>query len=245
LASLRQAHVEIDFEGPLLDTPATFANILGFNFTSVYQQTKANTEKNKLLPRLGAVLDVTDGLSLFANYSEGLRGQPFAQFTGTPKPEETRQREAGIKLDAGGLTGQAAVYHIDRSNVVIADPANLGRSLTNGEERSRGFETDLTWQATPSLKLLGNYAYTNAEFTENASTTVVKGNQLQGVPKNSARLWANYSFASLGMQGLSAGVGAYWQSEAYVDNANTFKADSYHTIDAALNYQTTRFNVGP
>lgn len=244
LASLRQAHVEIDFEGPELDLAATLVNVGGGNFTSVYQQAKANTEKNKLLPRLGAVIDLTDKLSVFANYSEGLRGQPFALFTGTPKPEETRQREAGIKLDAGGLTGQVAVYHIDRSNVVIADPASLGRSLTNGEERSRGFETDLTWQVTPSLKLLGNYAYTDAEFTQDASTTVVSGNQLQGVPKNSSRLWANYSFASMGMPGLSAGIGAYWQSEAYVDNANTFKADSYHTIDAAVNYQTTRYSVG-
>jgi iron complex outermembrane receptor protein len=244
LASLRQAHVEIDFSGPELDSAATFVNLLGSNFTSVYQQAKANTEKNKLLPRLGAVVDVTDNISVFANYSEGLRGQPFALFSGTPKPEETRQREAGIKLDTGSLTGQVAVYHIDRSNVAISDPASFTRSLTNGEQRSRGFETDLTWQATPSLKFLGNYAYTDAEFTKNASTTVVSGNQLQGVPKNSARLWANYNFASLGVSGLSAGLGAYWQSEAYVDNANTFKADSYHTIDAAINYQTARYNVG-
>jgi iron complex outermembrane receptor protein len=245
LASLRQAHVEIDFSGPELDFAATLANVGVFNFTSVYQQAKANTEKNKLLPRLGAVVDVTDSFSVFANYSEGLRGQPFAQFSGTPKPEETRQREAGIKVDAGDLTGQVAIYHIDRSNVVITDPASLvGRSLTNGEQRSRGFETDLTWQATPSLSLLGNYAYTDAEFTKNASATVISGNQLQGVPKNSARLWANYNFASLGLSGLSAGLGAYWQSEAYIDNANAFKADSYHTIDAAINYQTARYNVG-
>lgn len=244
LASLRHAHVEIDYKGPELDLAATLANVGAFNFTSVYQQAKANTEKNKLLPRLGAVVDVTDNISVFANYSEGLRGQPFALFSGTPEPEETRQREAGVKVDTGSLTGQVAVYHIDRSNVAISDPASFTRSLTNGEERSRGFETDLTWQITPSINLLGNYAYTDAEFTKNASTTVLSGNQLQGVPKNSARLWANYNFASLGVSGLSAGLGAYWQSEAYVDNANTFKADSYHTIDAAVNYQTARYNLG-
>lgn len=245
LASLRQAHVEVDFSGSELDYDLTLANLGAFNFTSVYKQANANTEKNKLLPRFGAVVDVTDSISVFANYSQGLRGQPFALFSGTPKPEETRQREVGIKLDTGSLAGQLALYNIERSNVVITDPASYtGRSLTNGEQRSRGFETDLTWQATPSLKFLGNYAYTDAEFTKNASITVVSGNQLQGVPKNSARLWANYNFASLGAPGLSAGLGAYWQSEAYVDNANTFKADGYHTIDAAINYQTARYNVG-
>ncbi|MDP3087850.1 MAG: TonB-dependent receptor [Methylotenera sp.] len=245
LASLRHAHVEIDFTGPEMDLAATFNNVLLGNFVSVNRQVNANTEKNKLLPRIGAVVDITDSFSVFANYSEGLRGQPFAQFSGTPKPEETRQREAGIKVDTGSLTGQVAVYHIDRSNVVIADPTSLvGRSLTNGEERSRGAEADLTWQATPSLSLLGNYAYTDAEFTKNSSATVVSGNQLQGVPKNSARLWANYNFASLGLSGLSAGLGAYWQSEVYVDNANNFKSDSYHTFDAAIRYQTPRYNIG-
>lgn len=244
LASLRQAHVEVDFSGPELDMTSTLVNLGSSNFTSVYKQANANTEKNKLLPRFGAVVDVTDSISVFANYSEGLRGQPYALFSGTPKPEETRQREVGIKLDTGSLAGQLALYNIERSNVAISDPANFTRSLTNGEQRSRGFETDLTWQATPSLKLLGNYAYTNAEFTKNASTTVLSGYQLQGVPKNSARVWANYSFASRGLPGLSAGLGVYWQSEAYIDNANTFKAESYHTVDAAVNYQTTRYNVG-
>jgi len=245
LASLRQAHVEVDFSGPELDYAATLANLGAYNFTSVYKQANANAEKNKLLPRFGVVVDVTDSISVFANYSQGLRGQPFALFSGTPKPEETRQREVGIKLDAGSLAGQLALYNIERSNVVITDTTSLtGRSLTNGEQRSRGFETDLTWQATPSLKLLGNYAYTDAEFTKNASTTVLSGYQLQGVPKNSARVWANYSFASMGVPGLSTGLGVYWQSEAYIDNANTFKAESYHTVDAAVNYQTARYNVG-
>ena len=243
LASLRHAHVGIDFSGPELDVSTTFTNVAQGNFVSVYRQATANTEKNKLLPRLGAVLDLTNSLSVFANYSEGLRGQPFVLFTGTPKPEETRQREAGIKLDKDNLTGQVAFYQIDRNHVAISDPASIGRSLTNGEQRSRGFEIDLTWQATPSLKLLGNYAHTSAEFTQNASTTIVSGNQLRGVPKNSARLWANYNFASLGLSGLSAGLGAYWQSAAYIDDANTFQANSYHTIDATINYQATRYNL--
>jgi hypothetical protein len=46
------------------------------------------------------------------------------------------------------------------------------------------------------------------------------------------------------LSGLSAGVGAYWQSEVYVNDANFYKADSFHTVDAAINYQTQKYNLG-
>lgn len=244
LASLRQAHVEIDYTGPELDSAATFDNVLLGSYVSVYTQGKANTEKNKILPRLGAVFDVTDSLSVFANYSEGLRGQPFALFTGAPKPEETRQKEAGIKLDNGDISGQAAFYHIQRENVAVTDPFSASfRSLTEGEQRSRGFDADVTWRIAPSLSLLGNYAYTNAEFTKTV-TGAKSGNQLPGVAKNAARIWANYNFTQDSLKGLSAGLGVTWQSGMYVDNANTFKTDSYHTVDTSVAYKAEWFNLG-
>lgn len=244
LASLRQARVEIDYAGPELDSAATFNNVLLGNFVSVYKQGKANTEKNKILPRIGGVFDVTDSLSVFANYSEGLRGQPFALFTGAPKPEETRQKEAGIKFDNGDITGQAAFYHINRENVAVTDPASASfRSLTEGEQRSRGFDTDVTWHIAPSFSLLANYAYTNAEFTKTV-TGAKSGNQLPGVAKNAARIWANYNFMQDSLKGLSMGIGATWQSGMFVDNANRFKTDSYHTIDASVAYKTERYNLG-
>jgi len=244
LASVRQAHVEIDYTGPELDSVATFNNVLLGSYVSVYQQGKANTEKNKILPRLGLVFDLTDSFSVFANYSEGLRGQPFALFTGAPKPEETRQKEAGIKFDNGDVTGQAAFYHINRENVAVTDPASASfRSLTEGEQRSRGFDADITWRISPSLSLLGNYAYTNAEFTKTV-TGAKSGNELPGVAKNAARVWANYNFMQDSLKGLSMGIGATWQSGMFVDNANTFKTDSYHTIDASIAYKAERYNLG-
>lgn len=223
LAGLRQAHVSVRYH-------------------ELTAATNQKTDEDKLLPRIGGVFDLTDDISIFASYSEGLRGQPFSIFApgSKPKPAESRNQEAGVKFDVGGkLSGQFAFYHTERTNVAVGFPAT-----PTGEQRARGFDADVIWQPTANWKLLANYAYTDAEFTKNASATVLDGNQLSGIPKNSARLWVNYSFPQELLHGLSAGAGAYWQSEAYVDDANQFKADSYHTFDAALNYQTQRFNLG-
>lgn len=223
LAAIRQANVTINY--------TELAG--GLN--------EIKTDKSKLLPRLGAVLDITKELSIFANYSEGLRGQPFSIFATNvkPVPAESENKEIGFKFDvAEQLTGQFALFHIERTNVAVGFPAVL-----TGKQRSRGFDTDFTWHPTPAWDLLANYAYTDAEYVNN-TVTIPSGNKLVGVPKNTARLWANYRFQQDALQGLSAGIGANWQSEAYIDTANNFKADSFYTVDAAIAYQTPRYNIG-
>jgi iron complex outermembrane recepter protein len=224
LAALRQAHV---------------GNVYNELASGTLNRTK--TDKNKLLPRLGAVVDLTKEISIFANYSEGLRAQPFTIFAAgvTPAPAESENKEVGLKFDINNeLSGQFALFHIDRTNVVVGFPATVA-----GEQRSKGFDTDITWHPSAAWDLLANYAYTDAEFT-NDKAGVPSGNKLAGVPKNTARIWANYKFQQDALKGLSAGIGANWQSEAYVDLANTFKADSFYTVDATLAYQTPRYNLG-
>jgi iron complex outermembrane recepter protein len=224
LAALRQAHV---------------GNVYNELASGTLNRTK--TDKNKLLPRLGAVIDLTKEISIFANYSEGLRAQPFATFAPgvTPLPAESESKEVGLKFNMyDELSGQFALFHIDRTNVVVGFPSTVA-----GKQRSRGFDTDVTWRPSNAWRLLANYSYTDAEFS-NDEAGVPSGNKLAGVPKNTARIWANYHFQQDALQGLSAGIGANWQSEAYLDTANTFKADSFYTVDATVAYQTPRYNLG-
>jgi iron complex outermembrane receptor protein len=223
LAGLRDAHVKVTYDEYSI---------------GMSQQ----TEKHDLLPKVGAVFDLNEYVSFFAGYSEGLRGQPWSIFAASAKPEPAKSRgsEAGLKFNFNDtLNGQLAFYELNRSNVVVGYP-----SLPNGEQKSKGFDVDLTWRPSYSWKILSNYSYTDAEFNKDASSTVHAGNKLAGIPKNSARVWLNYSFPQEMLSGLSAGAGAYWQSEVYVNDANFYKADSFHTVDAAINYQTQKYNLG-
>jgi iron complex outermembrane receptor protein len=223
LGALRQSHV-------------------GVNYNELTLLTNTKTTKNKLLPRIGGVVDINDSFSVFASYAEGMRGQSFSIFAPgvKPAPAESRNKEIGVKFDINNeLTGQAALFHIDRSNVAVGFPAT-----PTGEQRSKGFDADVTWHPNNSWNLLANYAHTNAEFTKNASATILAGNPVQGIPKNAARLWANYNFQQDVLKGLSAGMGVNWQSGVYVLDTTQFKTESFHTVDATIAYQTDRYKLG-
>ncbi|MDD1619987.1 MAG: TonB-dependent receptor [Methylococcaceae bacterium] len=203
------------------------------------------TDKTEWLPRVGGVIDIVDGLSVFADYSEGMRGQTYKRFIGTPQPESSKQAEAGLKINfASQLTGQLAVYQIDRSNVAVPSSANRLLSAPDGKQRSRGFEADLNWQATEALSLLATYAYTDARYVNNpASTGVLAGYRLARVPENSGRLWADYRFQQDMLRGFSIGGGVYVQSDAHISSNNQYKTPGFHSFDAALAYETKRYKV--
>lgn len=228
LTGLRVGTVEIDYRNWALGAKAA-----------------AETEKTEWLPRVGGVIDLVDGLSVFASYTEGMRGQPYANFLGTPAPEMSRHAEAGLKFDfASQLTGQLAVYQIDRTNVAVRSAANPLFSVPDGKQRSRGFEGDLTWQASDALSFLANYAHTDARFIDSlGGTGVADGNWLARVPENSGRLWANYRFQQEILRGFSVGAGVYVQSDAYLSDNNRYKTDGYHSFDASLAYENKLFKV--
>jgi iron complex outermembrane receptor protein len=220
LLSLRLGAVEIDYKSST-----------GIN---------SKTAQLQPLPRVGAVFDVTDDIAVFASYSEGMRGQPFVNFIDTPLPELSKHLETGIKFDfSSQLTGQLAVYQIDRSHVAV--PTGFG-SIAAGQQRSRGFEADAIWQPSDAVGVLANYAYTQARFTDNLAGVPV-GNSVAMVPENSGRLWANYRFQQQALKGLSVGFGVYLRSGAFVSNNNLFKTDGYHTFDAAIAYETKHFKL--
>ncbi|MCG8492508.1 MAG: TonB-dependent siderophore receptor [Sneathiellales bacterium] len=213
---------------------------VGIDFSNTSTGVSSDTEETRVLPRIGATFDVTDRVSVFAAYSEGMRGQPFQNFVSAPEPERSKHYEAGLKVKVNSqLSGQFAVYQIDRSNVAVTDNTDpFFRSVAEGKQKSLGVELDVTWQPVPDLKILASYAYTDAKL-EDALFGVPEGNSLPVVPEHSGRIWVNYDFNS----NWSGGVGLYAQSEAYLSNNNSFKSDAYHTMDATLSYHADAYRL--
>ncbi|MCE9520971.1 MAG: TonB-dependent siderophore receptor [Alphaproteobacteria bacterium] len=200
----------------------------------------SKTDTTKVLPRIGAVVDLTPEISLFADYSEGLKGNPFVFYLGAPKPERSDQTEAGIKFDFGfGLSGSVAVFEINRTGV----PVFTGlASEAVGEQRSRGYDADLTWQPAANWFVLANYAHIDAELTNDVSGAGLAGNQLNIVPPDSGRLWVSYKFDEA-LSGWSIGAGLYAASDAFLDSANVYKTDGYVTFDARIGYDTEKYSA--
>ena len=228
LAGLRLASIDIDY----------FERV-PYSLGGLAPPELFQSSETKVLPRVGIVVDLVRGLSVYGSYSEGMRASGFTQAHNVA-PEFSKQREAGIKFNFGNqLTGTLAVFEIERSNI----PVILGLGVAAlSEQTGRGFETDLLWQVNRNWSVLANYGYIEAEYADLFSG-IPKGNHVAMVPQNSGRLWLNYQFEPAVLKGWSVGAGIYAASGQFVDSANLYKTDAYFTIDAKVAYENERFKA--
>ncbi|VVM48583.1 Ferrichrome outer membrane transporter/phage receptor [Pseudomonas fluorescens] len=209
---------------------------------------KANTDSNgqKWVPRAGLVYRYTDALSFYGSYTESFKpNSTIAPLSGSSTvldgsiaPEEAKSWELGARLDMPGrVTGNIALFDIKKRNVLVANsegPTTIYSAA--GEVRSRGLEMDLTGQLSDHWSMIGSYAYTDAEVTEDPD---YKGKRLQNVAKNSGSLSAVYDFGSvIGGDQLRVGAGARYVGERAGNAVNDFDLPSYTVADAFATYDT-------
>lgn len=197
----------------------------------------------KALPRFGAVVDLVKGVSAFADYSQGYRGVPFFSGAGAPKPEEAEQTEAGLKLALpSGFAGTFAWFTTTRRNVMNLLPGSIFLATQVGEQRSEGFDADMTWQPLAGLSILASYAHVKAIVTQDQ--LFASGNVLERVPRDSGRFWVNYKFQEGSLQNIAIGAGLYAASAQAVALNNIYFTPAYLTFDGKVAYETDRWSLG-
>ncbi len=196
--------------------------------------------------RAGLVFDFSPASSVYLQYSTA--ADPPAGILTTANFNQVRdfdlttgrQIELGTKWDVldgrGALT--AAVYHIVRKNLAIADANNPGTTIPVGQQSSRGAEVAASVRIAKALSLQGNVAYTDAQyddFIENVSGVGVsrEGNVPGNTPKWVANLWAAYDITA----NWRAGVDARYVSSRFGNNANTISDGAYTLFGAFASYQ--------
>lgn len=219
----------------------------GLRWTRLRIEEKERGQKSKateVTPRVGAAVDVTRDITAFASYGRGFRGVQAFTGDGPPEPEESEQIEVGLRFsfDRIGLSGSIAGYQLIRENVPTFDPLDPGFQIQTGEQRSRGAELDLIWQATPELTFLANYAYTNAKVTEDLR--LPEGSRLPRIPRHSGRVAARYAFLEGPLDGLGLGVGLTAASKREIALPNSFTTDAFVVADAQLSYELGPFELG-
>ncbi len=192
-------------------------------------------------PRVGIVYQPSKEVSVYASYSQSFNPNIDSfDVNGNPlQPEQGEGYEVGVKTELleGKLSATASYFNITKQNVATTDPSfpGLGISIATGEQRSRGFEFDISGQILPGWNIIAAYAYTDAEVT--ADNTIPIGNRLPGVPRHSASLWTTYEIQRGSLQGLGLGVGFNYIEEREGDLENSFKLDSYFLTNAAIFYR--------
>ena len=215
-----------------------------------YEDAASGTERDdtQLSPVLGAVFSPTEGLALHVSGGTAF-APPSTQVRGPREPETSRQIEAGFKLkflsNRAFLGGTA--YTLERNDIAIPDATGVLRQA--GDQRSRGFELDLSAEAAKGLIGYASYAYTDAELTSFAELLLTQvgpifldrtGNTPPFAPRHMLNVWVSKEFAN----GLGLGAGVRALSEQFVSEDNRFSIPGYAVLDAAAFYRTGRLRFG-
>ncbi|MEM8544402.1 MAG: TonB-dependent siderophore receptor [Cyanobacteria bacterium P01_H01_bin.119] len=189
-------------------------------------------------PRLGVVYQPIEELSLYGSFSRSFVPN-IAQTSNLEiiPPERGEQFEVGARAELldGRVIANIAFFNLTKRNVANPDPNNTMFSVATGEQRSRGIELDIAGEILPGWNIIANYAYTDADITED--NTGIEGNRLYGVPENNFNLWTTYDIQSGALEGLGFGLGFNYVDERFGNNANDFMLDSYFLTNAAISYQ--------
>jgi len=198
---------------------------------------------NAVSPRFGLIYGLTEELAVYANTSRSFKPNRGADRSSQAfDPEKGIAHEVGIKyeLPEHDLSVTAALFHITKENVLTSDPLDSNYQVAAGEARSRGFDISVAGNITPQWRVIGGYAYVDAEVTESSSASMPTGTRLANVPRHSFNLLDTYEFAEGPLTGLGVGMGVKYVGDRKGGATSTaFDMDAYTTVDLLAYYPLT------
>lgn len=194
-------------------------------------------DDSRLSPSVGLVVRATKQISLYANYIEGLTQGDTApsQATATPgkvlAPYVSRQKEVGMKFDAGKLGGGLALFTTKRPSGLVNAQNEF---QAGGQDRHQGAELNVYGIAAPGLKVLGGVTWLDAE-QKTTSGGATDGDRVIGVPRIQSNIgleWALPVLPDMALDTRFVQTGA-----SYYDSANALRVPGWARIDLGARYR--------
>ncbi len=218
-----------------------FEAVLGLRFDKfdmdfTNNRTGENLESSDdlLSPRAGLIYKPIEPMSLYASYSMThvpRAGAQLNQLNVTNQaldPEEFENIEVGAKWDVRpGIALTAALYQLDRSNVVIPDPNDPTVSILVDGQRTKGFEFGASGRINQAWSIQGGYAYQDGELT-----AALGGARLAQLPKHVVSLWNRYDLTAA----WGFGLGIVHQTEMFAAADNAVTLPEFTRVDAGVFY---------
>lgn len=205
--------------------------------------TGASRSDSEVSPMLGLVFAPTAELSLYANAGRSF-SPPAPRASGESEPQESRQIEVGLRKEwlEGRVNGVFAAYELERENIGIPDDNGFTQQV--GDQRSRGFEMELTADLGRQMRALLAYAYTDSELTRFSEAFFISlqpptlvtvdrsGNASPFAPEHLAKLWLSRAFDG----GWRVAAGARYVDDQFIAEDNQSSIDGYLLFDAAVSH---------
>ncbi len=202
------------------------------------QLTTLKVTDSPVSPRVGLVYKPVEAVSLYGSYSIAYvprAGDQLASLTPSNKafdPEEFTNKELGLKWDIRpDLSASAAVYQLDRSNVVVTDALDPTKQFLADGQRTKGVELGLSGKLTRQWSVMGGYAYLDSQLIGVPGTSTKAATQAQ-VPTHTFSLWNRYDFTP----SLAAALGVVYRDSLFTSTSNTVTLPAFTRFDGAVFY---------
>ncbi|OEF24256.1 ligand-gated channel protein [Vibrio rumoiensis 1S-45] len=210
-----------------------------YKSTSDYVGSVTEVDQNNFSYRVGALYEFDSGWSPYVNYATSFEPAAGVDTNGDAfDPSIGQQIEGGVKYLSPSRTTSmtASVFHIVKSDVVVADPDSVDYQdkIQVGEIRSQGLELQGRTSLTSNWDISASYTYTDMEITKD--TTGLEGKTPIYVPKNAATLWTDYYLYDGIFSGTRLSAGARYIGEREMDAANTDTVPAYTVMDLSFGY---------
>jgi len=193
------------------------------------------------VPVLGVLFQATPGVHLFASWGKGFEAPTFSELAYRPdglpglnfdlEAADSTNMEAGVKWRISEHAQvNTTLFRSTTHDDIVTGPAPFpGRNTFVNADLTRREGVELATSISmleAALTLDLAYTYTRARFEQfvNFAGVDLAGNQIPGVPENSAYVQLNWRHAP---SGFTTGIEARWADEVFADDLNTAVADSY------------------
>ncbi|MBU6958144.1 TonB-dependent siderophore receptor [Pseudomonas sp. CVAP len=221
--------------------------MLGARFEHFEQTIDDHTLNNRsrqnhdaLTQRAGLLYQLTPQHGLFANASTSFKPNNGLDATGKSfDPEKGVGYEVGIKSELldERLSSTLAAFHIEKENVLALDPAtDSNRAM--GKARSQGFDLQVSGQLTDAVRVIGAFAYIDAEVTQ-GDKAIPTGSRILGVARHSGSLLGVYEFQEGLLRGSDVGAAYTYVGDRSGEAGSDFELPAYHTVDLLAHYKAS------
>ncbi|MDW7692485.1 TonB-dependent receptor [Flammeovirgaceae bacterium SG7u.111] len=226
-----------------------------------YKNDEEEFKNEAFIPRIGLTYELSKSLSAYATYLEGFQPQTntvslspategffWSASPGDFDPLLSDLKELGLKGEFfnGKVQGNLALFEITQKNVLIGDTYDLENLTARGEQRSRGFEWDVSGYILQNLQVVASYAYTDAVIVEDEEVALI-GERIGGAPKHSANFWGRYDLLTGTLRGLGIGLGMQYRGDKYswysYSSNDRLLLPAYTVFDGALYYKPVNSDI--
>lgn len=199
-----------------------------------------NYEDSRFSPAVGAVVRLTEQLSVYGNYVEALTEGPTAPATALNAndvfgPIVSEQKEVGVKYDFGFVGVTASLFEIEQPSA-FTNPGTRIFSV-DGLQVNRGLELTVFGEPAEGVRLLGGVTFLDAALDKTVGGRF-DGNDVPGVAGTAINLYGEYDVDFVA-PGLTVTGRMIHTGSTFYDQANTQEVDDWTRFDAGLRYAFT------